>query len=243
MIEFFNELHLGDNVFHLTFLRKLSDLTNDTFVYYVNPSYLIELHKHIVGYENRIILKSLSQRTPSAINAWIGEIYYTHPLNYIYDTFYVDWFNHLTMKIYGKQMNIDLYSDYSPLSEKVDGYEILVINSKPLSGQFDYDQNSLDQTIKDLDKKYNIITTSKVDGVRCTMDEMMSLVDIGRLSSNSKNVIAIHTGPICCCINKWATERVESWIIADKHNTYSFKNITYAKNSIELVSNTVKRYL
>ena len=233
-IEFYNEYHLGDNVFHLTFLRKLCAVTNDNFVYCVNANYLPELQHHIVGYESRIELRTLEQRLPSAINAWIGEIYYQHPNNFMFDWFYVDWFNYLTTKIYGETFNITLVSNYLPLSKKVDGYDYLVINSVPCSGQFAY-YNSLDATLQQLSDSRRIITTKKVPGVECTLDYNMNLIDIGTIASNSDNIIAINTGPISTCLNQWAIKNVKSWVIAANNHSYSFPNVTIAKDMNELV--------
>lgn len=234
IVEFYNEYHLGDSVFHLTFLRKLCRLTNDTFIYYINPNYIFELRHHIVGFEDRIQLRDLAHRPQSAINAWIGEIYYRHPNNFLFDNFYVDWFNYLTKKIYNVHFNIDMYSDYLPLSNKVLGYEYLVINSVPYSGQFDYN-DSLDRAIVSLAAKHQIITTKKVAGVPCTLDAMMSLVDIGATASNSENIIAINTGPISTCLNIWAVQNVKSWIVAANNHSYSLPNMQQVKNMNALI--------
>lgn len=233
-IEFYNEYHLGDSVFHLVFLRKLSANTTDNFIYYVKDSYIAELQNHIVGYEDRISLRPLSQRTPSSINAWIGELYFTHSKSWQYDTFYVDWFNYLTTKIYGKAMDIDLISDYPMYSRVTPHYDILIINSIPQSNQFALNAEQFDDYVVKLSRNYSVITTRKVVGVPCTTDTNMTLVDIGTVAANSTNVIAIHTGPITACINKWAVERVESWIICDVRNTFSFANAKLVNTMSEL---------
>jgi len=243
IIEFYNEAHLGDNVYHLNFLRKLVHLTDDNFVYYVKSDYLDELNKHILGYEDSISLRSLNERRSTAINAWIGEIYYQHPNKFMYDKFYIDWFNYLTNKIYNKDMNIDMYSDYLLLSAKVPGYDILVVNSIPYSGQFEKQTELLDDVIKKLSKRYHIITTKKVDDIECTLDKELSLLDIGVLSVNSNNIIAIDTGPHSVCINKWTMQNVNSWIVAHNTNSFSFNNIRHARNLNELKEAIYEVYL
>ena len=241
IIEFYNEYHLGDNVFHLTFLRKLSRLVDDNFVYYVHPQYLPELNKHLLGYMDRIELRSLEYRTPTAHNAWIGEIYYNHPNKFLYDIFYVDWFNYLTNKIYGKNFDIDMISDYPMLMPSANRTDILFINSVPNSNQFENNTDLLDDLIRDLNKQYRIITTKKVLGVDCTLDHSMTLVNIGALASDSTNIIAIDTGPHSTCINKWALSNVESWVVG--HNTNSFSFAKSARNINELVQMVTKKFL
>lgn len=243
MIEFYNEYHLGDNVFHLTFLRKLCALVDDNFVYYVHSMYLPELNKHIVGFEDRITLKGLEERTPTAINAWIGEIYdkRTYEHKFLYDNFYVEWFNILTNKIYSKSFNITLHSDYPLFSKKLDGYEILFINSVPMSGQFNY-TDLLDDVVRILSKKYHLISTRKVEGVECTLDKGMSLVDIGTLAANCRDIVGINGGPMSACINQWAIQNVKSWIIADSRHSFSFNNVTHVNNFNELVIAIQNKY-
>ena len=242
-VEFYNEYHLGDNVFHLTFLRKLSRLVDDNFVYYVNTNYLPELNKHLLGYMDRIELRSLEHRTPTAHNAWIGEIYYNHPNKFLYDKFYVDWFNYLTNKIYGKSFNIDMVSDYPMLASSSPRADILFINSVPNSNQFENDTSLLDDVIRKLNSRYRIITTKKVNGVECTLDHSMSLVNIGALASDSKNIIAVNTGPISTCLNKWTLQNVESWTIAAAGLSYSFDNVSHASNLSELIHLINIKYL
>jgi len=241
-IEFFNEYHLGDNVFHIMFLRKLCSMTTDNFVYYVNHAYLVELQHHVVEYESRITLLPLQQKTPTAINAWIGEIYYTHPNKRMYDIFYVDWFNYLTTKIYGKSLNINLYSDYQPLSISKNPIDILVINSLPQSNQFPLNIALFDNKIKELAQKYSVITTRKIEGVPCTLDNGLTLVDIGCIASNASHVVAINTGPITACLNKWAISRVKSWIVGDVNHSYSFDNVTQVKSTEELVNAITREF-
>lgn len=243
-VEFYNEYHLGDSVFHIMFLRKLCRLVDDNFIYYVNPALLPELNKHLLGYLDRIELRDIKFRTPTAINAWVGEIYYNHPGRYIFDTFYIDWHNYLTEKLYNKKFDLDIISDY-PLLASTGKYQadILFINSVPNSNQFENNTSLLDSTIQQLNVHYRVITTKKVEGVVCTMDKGMSLVDIGALASDSKNIIAINTGPITCCINQWALANVQSWIVAAHNHTYSFPNVTNVRNIPELINEVNKVYL
>jgi hypothetical protein len=242
-IEFYNDYHLGDNVFHLTFLRKLCALTSDKFVYYIKPNYIAELNNHIVGFENRISLRPLSEKTALAMNAWIGEIYFAHPGSSIYDIFYIDWFNYLTNKMYGKSLNLTLISDYLPLSMGTPQYDMLIINSVPQSNQFALNEQLFNEYIVNLSKKYKVITTKKVDGVPCSIDTNMTLIDIGAIAAKVDHVIAIHTGPITTCINQWAVNNVKSWVICDIKNSFSFSNMTWVRNMQELIDVIQNDYL
>ena len=241
-ISFFNEYHLGDNIHHLTFLRKLCALTADNFVYYVNPNYLPELKLHIIGFENRITLKDIAERTPTAINAWIGEIYYQHPKKHEYDAFYIEWFNYLTKKIYGKECNLTMVSDYHLYNRPTTKYDILIVNSVPASGQFDPNLDKLNDIIRHLSFRYRVITTKKVEGIDCTLNWSMPIVDIGTIAANCEHIIALDTGPHSGCINQKAIKAVKTWIVAHNTNTFSFATHS-AKSMTELIDVITKVHL
>ena len=59
-----------------------------------------------------------------------------------------------------------------------------------------------------LNKKYKIITTKKVDGILCTLDDNLSLKDIASLSTNIKNIIAINTGVVPGLLNEYTLNNI-----------------------------------
>jgi hypothetical protein len=135
-----------------------------------------------------------------------------------------------------------MYSDYELLSVKVPGYNILIINSVPASGQFDYN-DSFDQTIQQLASRYRVITTKKVVGVDCTLDTGMSLVDIGALAANCDHLVAIETGPHSACLNKWTVQNIKSWIVGHNTNSFLYNNSLAVKNMNELINVLHRVYL
>lgn len=84
-------------------------------------------------------------------------------------------------------------------------YDFLVINSEPCSGQFgpmkQHGSGYLDDLIKQLAKKFSVITTNPVSGVECTRDTKQSVTDIGRLSLMCRNHICVATGPMWATLN------------------------------------------
>jgi len=73
-VKTFNEFHLGDNIFHLDYLKKIIDNNPEyRFTHYCNTDYHIQLNSMLKGYENAIILNTLQSRPQDAINCWIGD--------------------------------------------------------------------------------------------------------------------------------------------------------------------------
>jgi hypothetical protein len=103
---------------------------------------------------------------------------------------------------------------YNKLDSKFKDVDILIINAEPQSGQFTYDKGKFDNMCIDLSKKYNIVTTQPViDSIKCTMRDGLFLQDIGAISTHSKYIIAVHSGPIVPCYNLMAKNYVKKWIV------------------------------
>lgn len=152
--ETFSEFHLGDNLIHLNFLRKLSKCyPTAQFVHATNEHYIPQLQDVIKDIRN-ISLIPLNECTSSAINAWTGSgrpLWFlnrggfidTHPTPENWSQLHIDWFKHLAKKM-GLESPIekpaDLLFDYPALQEitpitKDWKCDTLVINSQPGSGQ------------------------------------------------------------------------------------------------------------
>jgi hypothetical protein len=84
--------------------------------------------------------------------------------------------------------------------ENIGPFDYLVVNSVPLSGQFN-GINQLDHYSIQLSKMYKIITTRKIQGICCTLDYKLSLYQIGCLSKKCKNLLMVSTGPSWFCLN------------------------------------------
>jgi len=150
----YSKLHLGDNLVHLNFLRKLSArYPEGKFVHATTAGYLPQL-REVIKDIPAISLIPLEELRGSATNAWTGAgrwLWFMpmggfrdgHPNTADWSGFHVDWFRHLAAKM-GLESPIekpaDLLFDYPAIQESVPVAEhwkcdVLVINSRPASGQ------------------------------------------------------------------------------------------------------------
>jgi RNAse (barnase) inhibitor barstar len=230
IINLHNECRLGDNVFTVHFLNKYYD-TDILFNYYIHPQYINELKKHIINENIQIHPYHL---VPSdSYSTWIGYngFYYNKisEYNFKFDLFYVDFFNKMSneLKIEPKFFsNLDMLFDnfnYEISTNKT--YDYLIINSRPMSGQFNYEENKFDylcDLLTNLNKTF--ITTQKVKNYECTSDYGMSLVDIGNLSNYCNNIISVNTSPIIRTFTIQNIDKVKKRFVLDNYLSYSYND-------------------
>jgi len=239
------EPHLGDNTYHLDYLRKIVDKDNNYFfTHYARERYLNELQNHITGYENNIQLKSYEQGTPSdAIHGWINtdnwfEGYYRPKAFQLegcpiaYDKMYIEWYNLLEQK-YSLPNPIKTPEDFKTKFSGLDNYDLpkeydaLIINSIPQSAQYMYEEDLFKKLSYHLmDQGYNIITTRKIDNIECTLDYNYNLTQIAKISTKTPIIIAVHTGPLALCLNKITLENCKFFHILDTRHSFSFEQLT-----------------
>lgn len=244
------EWHLGDNIYHLDYLRKLIN-NNPEFIFshYCKKQYINELSNHITEYENNIQLYPIEYGVPEkAINVWIGanNWYYDYKKNNLssplmYDIMYIDWYNHL-QNIYGLPNPIQTVEDFLLTFPKIDiydlpkQYDVLVINSTPQSSQYHYEEDLFKKLIYNfINQGHNIITTKKIDNIECTLDYNYNLTQIAKISTKTPIIIAIHTGPIVLCLNKITLNNSQFFHILDNEHSYSFDKIT-SSSTLNLIS-------
>jgi hypothetical protein len=255
-INTYMEPHLGDNVYHLDYLRKVVDLDSSYhFTHYAREQYLNELQTHLVGYENNIVLKSYNKGIPSdAIHGWINtdnwfegdyrpEAFKLEGCPIAYDKMYIKWYDHLEEK-YNIPNPIKTSEDFKTKFNGLEiydlekEYDVLLINSIPQSGQYMYEPDLFKQLALDFqDKGYKIITTNKIyldfnpetnslDSIECTLDYNYGLTHIAKLSTKTPIIIAVHTGPLALCLNKYSLENASIFHILDNRHSFSFDKIT-----------------
>lgn len=150
---------------------------------------------------------------------------------------YISYFNEISDKLnipikFEKFINIDnsFLIDYDMLDEKYKNIDILIINSLPRGGQFKLNISTWNKFINLLSNHFKIVTTLKVDNILCTWDDKLSVKKIGAISTHSKIIISINTGPTSCIFNSNTLNYAKKIYIFD--NTVEF--ITYP--SIENVN-------
>lgn len=246
-INFYNEFHLGDSVFHIHYLLnclKLND--NVEFEYFIHDQYINEIKNHCIG-EDKIKISSISQTPPNSYNSWIGTngFYFNNKNNYKYNEFYVEWFEYLSKMVNLinpiTNKNSMLINNSRILNSNIKHkYDLLFINSQPYSGQLYYNESELNKIIIELSNSNNIITTKKINGIDCTMDFNYNLVQIGNISINIKNIVAINTSPIVNCFNIWNIDNINKFVVLDKYNTYTYNNKIVCIDNINNIKNSLK---
>uniref|UniRef100_A0A6C0LJK9 Uncharacterized protein n=1 Tax=viral metagenome TaxID=1070528 RepID=A0A6C0LJK9_9ZZZZ len=243
---FHNSYHLGDNVFNLIFfntIRRYYETKNIIIHYYCKKCYISQLVEFIDS--NHLILKPLHLKPRNSIELWVNNRFfpYNHdllPKPLDFNNFYVNFFNVVVQKLnfrlklnkleYRCNRLLDMYDNH--LSDKYKNIDILFLNSKPLSGQFDYNQTQWDNYIKRANKLFNVCTTTKVDGVKSTADDKLTIKFIATISTHVPVIIAINSGVLPGLLNKYTLSNVKRFYTFDNRSYYSYPNFV-SKSSIE----------
>ena len=251
-LDLYNSWGIGDSVFNLMFFRHISEYLkiNNIFInYYLKKEY-IDQPANLKEYTEslNVILKPLDELPSHAIDLWIANDriykYKTNPneWEYGFDTYYINFYNAFMTKInIPIQLNTHYLEDetlnplYNKLPEVYKNIDILFINSIPISDcGYTPHLAKWPPVIKMLSKKYKIVTTYKVEGLPCTLDDGLSIKQIGAISTHAKYIVSTHTGPFSACHNSYAKSSVKKWFIltsfahtkyTELTNTYSYENI------------------
>ncbi len=220
-----NAYHLGDQIVHLHFLRKVA-LANPyrKFIHAAQWQYLKQLQDVVADVHN-IELTDFNYTTPSdSINAWRGDnqFWYSHPDRLDFVKFHVEaWFPYLAEKMDVEnpiKCQTDMLFDYpaiaaSPLLTHP-SFDVLLINSAPGSGQFtgfnEWELGRLGSEIAE--KGFSVISTAATPSgkIPCTADQNLSVTQIGHLSLHCHTILMVSTGP------SWPT-----------FNTFNFNSIRH----------------
>ena len=104
-----------------------------------------------------------------------------------------------------------------------DSYDYLFINSQNMSIPFtNFEEEVTGFMERLISKNKSVITTAKYLDVPCTLDYNLGVVDIARLSKNVKNVVAVNTGPLHLCMNKWTIQNVKSFTVWCPAETFNY---------------------
>jgi hypothetical protein len=222
--------HLGDNLAHLHFLRKLAIQRPDlTFSHGCNGAYIPQLAEVIEDLPN-IKLTTLKEQPRNSVNAWKNAdgFFIHHPQQSNYSAFFLDWFRVLAGKLGFEtpfHVPADLLFDYPRLKiDKTNGLtcDFLVVNSTPKSAQLaDFKPNYFEPLIAALFKKgHRIIVTQPTavgPGIYCTSAHGLSVSDIGNISLRSTNIVGMVTGSIWPTFNVWNPATVKRRIVFLDH--------------------------
>ncbi len=238
IMHFYSDFHLGDNIFFGNYLTNIADELRAKGMhinYYVVPDNIEKVKDFFPS--DVCTLHPLDKRPESAHNDWLGtSIGQTHiftPRDIDFVEFLKDHYNIAigvkynlpTMQnfLHSNKKILDRYDSLDPACKNID---ILILNSIPQSGQYNYNKEEWDKFCKYLSNKYNVITSEKVEGVKCTRDYNLSLYDIGALSTHVKYIVGVNSGPFAGCLNTYTFNNVKHMYIFDMYTKYKGQNIT-----------------
>ena len=252
-IKLYNKFHLGDNVFSFILfynLKEYIEKNNIIIFYYCKKEYIQQLLEFKCS--NNIVI--IENHDITGLNVHIGNKnlkfnWYDYKnfekskvnINnkHYYDVFYILFFNNLLKELHIPVIinkleydDPELLNIYDNINQKYDNkysnVDILILNSIARSGQYEINDNEWNELINNLNKKYKIVTTEKVEGIHCTRDDNLNIKDIAAISIFSKKIIAVNSGVVPGLFNKYTLNNVEVIYIFDYNVCYKnekFKDI------------------
>jgi hypothetical protein len=121
-----------------------------------------------------------------------------------------------------------LLEQYTRLPESCKKIDILIINSKTFSNQYERHRSEMDNLCRFLNSKFNIITTRKVDNIKCTLDYDLRIQDIAAIATHTTYIVAIFTGPVCGLFNIQTKSVIKKWFfIKSRHEICEMTDLNY----------------
>ena len=249
IIKLHNSFHLGDNIFNICYFNKISSYLKENNIivfYYLKEKYIQEVLEFLIT--QYVILIGIENETEIGIHFWIGNkdllynIHHQSENNYLsFNDMYVKFFNVFSDMIgIPKYIDTIIYSDedllhrYNMLDEKYKNIDVLIINSIPLSGQLLYNEFNWKFLVHIFNKNYNVVTTKKVDNIKCTLDDGLSIKTIGALSIHAKIIISVNTGVTTGILNSYTLNNVKGVFIFDRGCHYNFEKFYNYKTLDEI---------
>ena len=268
VFHFHNFYHLGDNVFNMIFFKNIQQYIEKEKIiifYYCLSQYITQVSEF--NNSTNVFIKEIDKRPENSFELWIDReikgLSFTKIYNINkslgkthtnYNVFFVNFYNillnimkiNITLNIFYYKDN-DLKQRYFNINKKYNKkyykIELLILNSQPLSGQFDYNKHVWDEHITYLSKKYNVITTTKVDNIKCTTDDNLTVKDIAAISVKAKIIIAVNSGVVPGLLNKYTLNNVKQVFIFDDRCKFSYKKFQNKTNIKDINENEINKYI
>lgn len=229
----FCALRFGDNIAHLLLLRRLAKLhPGDRFVHYARQIYHDWLREVVEDLPNVALLAVADNapwdfEIPGAVNAWkgAGNHWQTHPNRNDYVEYFVEWYAAVAGRL-GLESPIrtrdDFLFDYPALQTATpcsEDYDFLVVNHRPMSGQFQgFSAHEMDLLCDELASAGHKIITTQPSGLhRCTGEYRMTATGIGNVSIRAKHIVMVSTGPSWPTFNLWNRDSVKLRVVLIDH--------------------------
>lgn len=234
-----NGHHLGDNIINFIFFYKIKDYieSNNILIHYYC---LKQYHKNLSEFncsKNILILDILQNYNGSGCVVWQGG---NTPNKYFIEDKLCGMFN-IFLRKYNIPVSVnsfeyqdpDLFTRYENLESKYKNIDILIINSSPLSCQYNYNKNLWNDFIIRLNQKYLIAVTEKVNDNILSLHDM-SVKNIAALALNVKKIIAINTGPSIPLYNTDILNNVEVIYLFGGGANFKTRKVKLVDKLIEL---------
>jgi hypothetical protein len=242
-----NNYHLGDNLIHLSYLRRVAQQNPDThFRHGAHKPYLKQLELMVEDVDN-IELFDAGKAPPGSIDSWKNRNggFYGHPKRNDWIGFHLEFFDKLSKDI-GVNNPIkspnDLLMDCPAINRAVPhSFDFLVINSPPQSGQISV--QDFDPLIgKLIDCRYRIVTTAGSGyDVPCTMP--LPVTAIGAISLRCRFILGNATGPVWPTFNVWNRHSVELRLLLLEPERIYFPNVEHVASIAEALESLEDRGL
>ncbi len=240
----FNSNHLGDTIFCFICFYHIKNYIeqNDIQIFFFcNDSNIRQLSEFKYSRNINIFPIGNMPENEEVHDLWIGqsiEYNYYDAVSYkneYFNVFLSNFYNIFLQKI-NIPIRIDnfIYDDAGlyvrcaeinhRTNDKYKNIDFLFNNSRPFSGQIDYDEYEWDNFAIELSKKYNIVTTKKVGGIKCTLEDNLTVRDIAAISSGIKKFILLGNGVAAGLMNKYIVHDAEIVYYLCGRDVLSFPN-------------------
>jgi hypothetical protein len=202
------------------------------------PSNAIELWQNNdkLGVTFHSIHSKLTQKNKKRVN-----------YNLYYKVFFNCFLRKIKIPIKLRQLSYkdeDLLKRFEKLSEKYKDIDLLILNSEPFSDQYKYNKIIWDGMINIYkNANYKLVTTTKVDGVLCTMDDNLTVKDIAALSINVKVIIAINSGVVPGLLNGYTLKNIKKVYTFDDRCFFSYSNFETKEDIREITFEELNKCL
>jgi hypothetical protein len=237
-----NSYHLGDNVYNFIVLNIIKDFIEKNEIrifYYALKEHLPQLKDFICS--PNIFLASLDYKPPCSIELWgdnpLFKLIHDNEARPYSMNVYLKLFYNNVLRILNINYTItrycyaddELITRYENILDKYKNFDILILNSTPRSNQYNYDKTEWDNYILYLNEHFKVLTTTKVKDLMCTMDDNLTVKDIGSLSTRVKVIIAINSGVVPALLNTYTLMNIKRFYIFDKWKYFSYPNFKHTK--------------
>jgi hypothetical protein len=251
-----NSYHLGDNIYNLIvfyIIKEHIEKNNIKIFYYALNEHLPQIKEFLCS--PNIFLASLEYKPDFSIELWGDNPIFKlrhddERMPYSMNEYLKIFYNNVLSKI-GINFKIyrfcyidnELLSRYNNIDNKYKNYDILILNSQPRSNQYDYKKDIWDNYIQRLNNHFKILTTTKVEGVMCTMDDKLTIKDIGALSTRAKVIFAINSGVVPALLNFYTLTNIKCFYLFDKWKFFTYPNCKHPKLITDITFEELEKYL